>query len=53
MSHLDKYESYYMSHLYESYLVLPVNYLVAIAFMEAVYVYGLNKMQRVQHVGGN
>ena len=42
-----------MSHLYESYLVLPVNYLVAIAFMEAVYVYGLNKMQRVQHVGGN
>ena len=42
-----------MSHLYESFLVLPVNYLVAIAFMEAVYVYGLNKMQRVQHVDGN
>ena len=53
VSHLDKYESYYMSRLYESFLVLPVNYLVAIAFMEAVYVYGLNKMQRVQHVGGN
>ena len=42
-----------MSHLYKSFLVIPVKYLVAIAFMEAVYVYGLNKMQRVQHVGGN